>query len=79
MADRDWKLVVRNALACIAAEGFPSPPIISVNLSKILHPYTLFETKTQLFLAYCLYIRAIFTEQQRKQDFALIDSNAEGE
>ena len=56
--------------------GFPARPRAQCFLEENKKHGGDILAKRKLFLAYCLYIRPIFKEQQRKYRFAPIDSNA---
>ena len=56
--------------------GFSPLPSDRDISAKNYYPHGRVEVKTKQFLAYCLYVRPIFKEWQRKYCFAPIDSNA---
>ena len=49
MADKDRKLVVRNASTSMRAEGFPQPAVISALLSKKKQPLETFWAQDKTF------------------------------
>ena len=71
------EMLVPNCTGAYGRKGLFRPSqVVWTSELKMMDLSDIMGPKTKLFLAYCLYIRPILTEWQRKVCFAPIDSNA---